>query len=141
MTKKCRKCGVTKPQLDFEKTKYGYRTRCLECRRTYNRERGRKKERKEYVAAWQRRRSRENYQKLWDYLKLHPCVLCAEGDPLVLDFDHVRGEKHRNISRLAHVGSSWALIEEELQKCQVLCANCHRRKTAKQLNWKSYIIP
>ncbi len=60
------------------------------------------------------------------------CVDCGEDDPIVLDFDHVRGVKVCDISRMAHTGyKEWRIIEE-LAKCEIRCANCHRRITHKR---------
>lgn len=70
------------------------------------------------------------------YLKEHPCLVCGECDILVLEFDHREPEfKGREISVLVHNAASIQRLQEEIAKCDVLCANCHRRKTHKQLNW------
>jgi hypothetical protein len=63
-----------------------------------------------------------------------PCVDCGEQDPVVLDLDHVFGVKAFNIGD-AITRLSWGKIQGELEKCVVRCANCHRRKTAKQFQW------
>ena len=63
------------------------------------------------------------------YLSEHPCVDCSERDPIVLDFDHVRGKKRFIISDMVKAALSIRLIETEISKCEVRCANCHRRKT------------
>jgi hypothetical protein len=55
-------------------------------------------------------------------------VDCGESDPIVLEFDHVRGVKRGEISRLKTMVSLETLAEE-IAKCDVRCANCHRRKT------------
>lgn len=70
------------------------------------------------------------------YLLDHPCVDCGESDPVVLDFDHVRDVKFKNISRLLKDGPM-SVLQDEVLKCDVRCANCHRRKTAKDQNWYS----
>lgn len=69
-------------------------------------------------------------------MKSNPCVDCGENDILVLEFDHVRGEKKFNISTRIATSTRWETIKSEIDKCEVRCANCHRRKTAKTLNWK-----
>lgn len=76
---------------------------------------------------------------IFEYLKENPCAECGEKDPLVLEFDHLE-EKNNDISSLLKNGSSLETIKKELVLCQVLCANCHRRKTYKQLNWYRYQI-
>jgi len=64
------------------------------------------------------------------YLSENNCVDCGESDPIVLEFDHVRGEKSFNISDMVRkTGHSLVKIKEEIEKCDVRCANCHRRAT------------
>lgn len=83
---------------------------------------------------------KENIQYVWDYLKEHPCVDCGETDPIVLEFDHVRGEKKTSVSNLSRAGHCLETLVDEISKCDVRCANCHRRKTAKQFGWYSTIM-
>lgn len=45
----------------------------------------------------------------------------------VMEFDHVRGTKSFNLSKAGRYG--WAKINEEVAKCDVVCANCHRIRT------------
>jgi len=58
------------------------------------------------------------------------CVDCLIDYPsYVLDFDHVRGTKRYNISaQLSNFGSIEAL-QKEIDKCDIVCANCHRHRT------------
>lgn len=70
-----------------------------------------------------------------EYLKVHPCVDCGESDIIVLEFDHVRGEKKFNISSVFHNGISLEKIKREIKKCEVRCANCHRKVTNKRGNF------
>ena len=67
-----------------------------------------------------------------EFLIEQACVDCGEADPIVLEFDHVRGTKQDNVSTLIGRAFSWKRILEEVAKCEVRCANCHRRKTAAQ---------
>lgn len=80
------------------------------------------------------RRREAGTRAIWDWLESHPCVDCGEADPVVLDFDHVRGEKAGIISRMARQ-SNLAVVMAEVAKCEVRCANCHRRKTAETLGY------
>lgn len=71
------------------------------------------------------------------YLSEHPCVDCNERDPIVLEFDHMRGQKICSVARMVNDVKPWNTILEEILKCDVRCANCHRRKTHSQLSfWK-----
>ncbi len=64
------------------------------------------------------------------YLESHPCVDCGERDPVVLQFHHVRGTKRDNVGSLVADSYEWHIVETEIAKCVVLCANCHTRRTA-----------
>ena len=72
---------------------------------------------------------------------VHPCVDCGEGDPVVLEFDHKSGEdKTRAVCLLVARNWSWERIYTEIQKCEVQCANCHRRKTANQFGYLRLVL-
>jgi hypothetical protein len=74
--------------------------------------------------------TRERIALLIDYFRTHPCVDCRETDPLVLEFDHL-ADKAFTISEGLR-DRSWTAIVEEMAKCEVVCANCHRRRTAQR---------
>lgn len=77
-----------------------------------------------------------NKQFLLDYLLKHPCIDCEECDPIVLEFDHKDSKNKIDcVVQLAEDGISIKKLKEEIEKCDVRCANCHRRKTAKQRNY------
>lgn len=82
----------------------------------------------------------ENARKVFEYLSRNNCVNCGESDPVVLEFDHrERNEKVESISNLIR-NSSWERIKSEIEKCDVLCANCHRRKTAEEFKYRRHIF-
>lgn len=67
-----------------------------------------------------------------EYLTTHPCVDCGERDPVVLEFDHRDpASKSGDVGRLVHSGKR-AVVQAEIEKCDVRCGNCHRIRTAKQ---------
>ncbi|GAB5492936.1 MAG: hypothetical protein Phog2KO_31510 [Phototrophicaceae bacterium] len=74
-------------------------------------------------------------QYAFDYLLAHPCVDCGETDPIVLEFDHVRGVKLSEVSVLLGSTVSMKRLTDEIAKCDIRCANCHRRKTAQERGW------
>ena len=64
------------------------------------------------------------------------CVDCGEpfiDHPEVFDFDHARGTKQFNIGQLFQ--SSWTKLAKELKKCDLVCSNCHRIRTASRAEW------
>lgn len=63
------------------------------------------------------------------------CVVCGEEDVSVLQFDHIRGDGHcEGVGRAGLYAVRWVLAHpaEASVKYQLLCANCHMRKTAKE---------
>lgn len=85
----------------------------------------------------QRKADRERKQDyIFAYLSKNPCVDCGESDPVVLEFDHINGNKIAAIAD--YLTRSILRIKSEIDKCVVRCANCHRRKTAKELGYYRY---
>ena len=80
-----------------------------------------------------KRRKRSRQEFIIAYLLGHPCIDCGESDIVVLEFDHVRGSKRKELATLVLDGVSLETLKEEIAKCDVVCANCHRRRTAKRL--------
>lgn len=133
--KLCIRCKETKEESEFNKNRYwpdGYQKYCRVCHRaslkaTY--------EKNPTVTLDRQRRLRDEKRAyVWDYLQTHPCVDCGEKDPLVLDFDH-KANKTKAVSVLIWSNRSVEFIRKEIKKCAVRCANCHRRKTARELGW------
>lgn len=79
-----------------------------------------------------------NKRFVWSYLREHPCVDCEEGDPIVLEFDHVRGEKNGAIADMVWIPVGLQKLKDEIAKCEVRCSNCHKRKTFKERNCRMY---
>ncbi len=65
-------------------------------------------------------------QFVLNYKSSHPCVICGESRTACLDFHHVNNDKDGNISRMVIDGYSLDRIQKEIDKCIVVCANCHR---------------
>jgi lysyl-tRNA synthetase class I len=58
-----------------------------------------------------------------------PCLDCKLSYPYyVMDFDHVRGRKQKNVMELINTLSK-KKIDEEIAKCEIVCSNCHRIRT------------
>lgn len=142
--KKCFTCKLEKPFSEFHSDKGkkdGYSSYCRNCFRKRDKDYYKKNKITRY-AQYKGRKERitkENTEKLWKYLQSHPCVDCKEKDILVLQFDHQR-DKTKMVSSLINNGLSWRRILLEIDKCEVVCANCHTRRTAKQQGWKKFLF-
>ena len=80
------------------------------------------------------------HQYIRDFKNTSKCVDCGfvgSKCPDVLDFDHVRDLKKFNISEFKHHTNSLKRVKEEIEKCDVVCANCHRMRTANRKNQMS----
>jgi hypothetical protein len=130
--RRCRPCGQLFPLAAFawRKVDRGLRdTYCYGCRAAYKRQHY-AANRDRYIRnarARQRRELDRRTRLLWAYLATRPCADCGESDPLVLEFDHV-GEKRFGISSGIR-NRNWEEVLEEMARCEVVCANCHRRRT------------
>jgi hypothetical protein len=115
-----------------------------EARREYNREANKRwyaanrvKRRKE-LAAKRREYRKASGELLLEYLGAHPCIDCGEKDPIVLEFDHRdRKCKRAAVAKLVGQGMTPAVVLKEIEKCDVRCANCHRRKTYRDMGHKN----
>ena len=78
------------------------------------------------------KRLRHRRKSLVDELKKAPCTDCKlTFHPIAMDFDHVRGAKVAEISKLARSSVSIDTVIAEIAKCELVCANCHRIRTFK----------
>lgn len=131
-TKRCSTCREVKPLGAFnrlKKAKDGRQYNCRDCNKQYHYENWDR-----HMSQIRRRgtaRKAENKRFIVEYLLTHPCVDCGETDILVLEFDHVNGDKSDSVGRLVATQQLDRVIEE-IQKCEVVCCNCHRRRTARR---------
>lgn len=137
--KKCSKCKEEKSIEDFPKrakSKDGLASVCKVCKRAYDNAHYKANPyRREYIRENSRKHVQVCQRWVLAYLQTHPCVDCDESDVVVLEFDH-RGDKHDSVSMLVRAGNLQK-VQTEVTKCDVRCANCHRRKTAKDFGfWK-----
>jgi hypothetical protein len=108
---------------------------CRPCRAAYKQEHYAANRERYIDQAMQRKRNLalERATFLMEFFRTHPCVDCRETDPIVLEFDH-RTDKAFGIARGLR-DRSWRALAEEMAKCDVVCANCHRRRTAHRGGW------
>jgi transcription elongation factor Elf1 len=144
--RRCIWCDLLKPLSAFAFRSAALGTRqshCRECHAAYRRSHY-LRNRPEYIAREvdrTRRRRTENRRLMRAYLRVHPCVDCGESDIVTLQFDHRdRATKRQDVALLV-VGKPWSAVSTEIEKCDVRCANCHRKRTASQLGWRRIDMP
>jgi hypothetical protein len=133
--RRCGRCKLLKPVDQFawrRKARAQLDNYCRPCRADYKGEHY-AANRTRYIANALRRKkaiATERTKYLIAYFVEHPCADCGESDPLVLEFDHL-GDKSFTIG-VGLRDRSWQALLDEIAKCDVLCANCHRRRTARR---------
>ena len=144
---KCTKCGKLKSasEFNFKIKKLDLRQKhCRVCTRALIRNHYRNNK-GYYLKKALKRNDKikiELVRYLQSYFLDHPCVDCGEDDIAVLEFDHTGKEKKLNtVSYIMRLGFPFEVIKREIDKCEVRCANCHRRKTAKDFNWSKIKTP
>jgi len=130
----CKSCGP-KPVKEFAKHwRKGYQNNCRKCRAKYNRKHYINNKRTYLQNALERRTrlKKELRTKMLEYLHTRACEACGEADPVVLDFHHRKGTKKTfTIAWAMSNRIPWSRILKEITKCQILCANDHRRAHAR----------
>ena len=144
MTKTCLLCHKEKNENKFSFRNKAKGTRVGRCKTCIRKQiRKHYSENRNYYLLKARNRNSEvrnrikNY--IWNYLSAHSCVDCGEKDPVVLEFDHISDK----ISAVSAMYRNYTLdtVIMEINKCEVRCANCHRRKTARERGWYKKITP
>lgn len=130
MLRLCTKCEIEKPVADFSKKTEKYlHSYCKPCVLAYSKEHYRKN------PATYRARLDAKEGKLRKYLRDlkdgKQCMDCLVAYPhYMLDFDHRDGAtKVAEVSTLVKGFGTLKAIEEEVAKCDLVCANCHRSRT------------
>ena len=143
--KRCTKCQDVKPFEAFavEAGRHdGRHVWCKDCRRVYN-------EKVDWSESYQRRKAKfggydkryketfqaatkrhhERNRQIARQAREKACADCGKRFPWhVMDFDHVSGEKTSSVSDLIYSAGPARLLRE-IEKCEVVCANCHRLRT------------
>lgn len=132
--KTCVICKLRKGRNEFNrhsKRADGLQIHCKKC----GRERSRAyyhRNRKTHAQVTRLRTSKrikEHKARIISLFVKSGCTDCGTKDVLVLEFDHARGVKLGNVNRLLNRGCSWKVILKEIRKCDIVCANCHKRRT------------
>lgn len=133
MKKECASCKQAKCLTEFwkrERAKDGYNSSCINCVRIQNQS--------SYKNHWAKNRKRIDSNNFIITEKLREqcnqikhsigCLFCKESDPVCLDFHHKdKTTKVLGVSNMIGRHRPWSVIENEISKCVVICANCHRK--------------
>lgn len=112
-TKICTKCGKELPITDFYWRDKAAGRRRSECKNCHN----------NYVKA----KYKERQQDIEMIKSNLCCAKCGDSRGYVLDFHHKDPDKKSDgVAQMLRNNTPWEKIEEEMEKCIVLCANCHR---------------
>ena len=136
MSRRCIKCQELKSENDFylprSKTCKGCRIQYIKEWQRNNREkfnatrrryyRNNKRKINQYAFQWRRKR----YDWFIKYKQTHPCERCGQSDYRCLEFHHPEGRKESNLSVGSMINHRKETLLEEMKRCQILCANCHK---------------
>lgn len=127
--RRCRRCQQELPLSSFARKRDGHQAWCRACK-------------KEYDAAWYQANRAKRRAKVradryahgaWmDSLKEgKPCADCGRSyPPYVMEWDHLPGaEKELVLADTRRAAHAKERILAELEKCELVCANCHRERT------------
>lgn len=134
----CAMCGgkLLLSEFCFYRKDKKYSSYCLACMRSRNLSNAKRKYALDIVVS--RKTAREKIYKhkqskvvLVNELKsITPCADCGRiFPPVCMDFDHCLGEKRANIAALVHSYASMEDLRTEINKCEIVCACCHRIRT------------
>lgn len=130
-TKRCPRCGRNKSLSSFNKNrgrKDGLQRYCRKCDNAHRREWYSRVGYGGYLSPRIRQSKRERRAWLDEIKSKLSCEKCGEDHPATLDFHHRDPkQKDRRISQMIASGSSRERMLKEIEKCSVLCANCHRK--------------
>lgn len=139
-TKQCVGCNENL-SLDLfsfrNKAKGTLQSRCKKCYNLYNRHYYKNFERDKQITRVGKntKKLRERYQT---WKSQQSCCVCREDAVECLDLHHVDPkEKDGNISLLLAY-NSWNRVVEEIQKCVVVCSNCHRKIHSGRISTSQY---
>lgn len=135
--KVCSKCKVSKTITDFNFRKRSTGLRlpyCRECGKQFTQSHYRRNKRQYIGRSVRAKKQRREYLR---QVKSRPCADCGVQYPYyVMDFDHREGEeKIFEMNRVNYV--TMRTIKQEIEKCDVVCANCHRERTYQRIMQKA----
>lgn len=130
----CSRCKQEKQLADFYKAKRGKCGRQADCKTCHNEYYNNKKD--VYIQR-SLEKSQTQRQELKNYVnkvKENPCMDCGnQYHPCQMDFDHI-SNKIRAVADMVRRAVSLETLKAEIDKCELVCSNCHRLRTHNRLN-------
>lgn len=130
-TKVCAKCRKRKKSSLFGSSRWGLQSYCKACQRNYMKTYYRKNTSKHCKTVSRSTfNKRRKHREITDQIKSVPCKDCNQSfPPYVMDFDHIN-PKEKEFTICEQLGRyATKRILREIEKCEVVCANCHRIRT------------
>lgn len=131
--KTCRKCKIEKDLSEFgklSKAEDGLNSTCILCMREYHKNLYHSSEKRRLDIRQNDQRNRDRiYQLREEYLEDKSCTDCGNKDRRLFHFDHITDNKEFNIADAISRSYSWERILKEINKCEVVCSNCHTIRT------------
>lgn len=126
----CIRCHEHKDESDFPwriKSKQVRRRHCKKCQASYHNDHYVKN--KQVYISKAKKRTLE-IKEIIDNLKRNPCTDCGRTEhPCAMDFDHLHGKTDNVSVLLLQKKASLNTILREIEKCELVCAVCHRKRT------------
>lgn len=138
--KVCSACLLEKAVDEFNRKGGALQSKCKACQRVYHRiyyQRNKSR----FIAKNRRNKSRQRkrLRTILLQFKQRPCQDCGGTfHPWVMELDHREGTiKGAAVANLVSKGCTDARLLEEIEKCDVVCANCHRMRTYRRMYEKA----
>jgi hypothetical protein len=132
MNKRCSKCNLEKDIEEFAKKLNGKASICKGCYRNYAKQHY-KENRQRYLERniFYQANLAKDVAEFISKEKSKPCLDCGNEYPsYVMDFDHRNPDSKKScVAHMLRGKYSIKQIQKEIDKCDLVCANCHRIRT------------
>ena len=136
--KTCSKCKQELSLDNFGKKRKGFQPYCRTCTQINSRAyyAANREYHKAQIAKRTIRYRKELKELIRSIKEASPCLDCNVSFPwYVMDFDHVTGDKYKDISAMVSNLNSKQKVLDEIAKCELVCSNCHRVRTFQRLGF------
>lgn len=124
--RKCKDCEIEKDESEFHKKRESRQSYCKDCQNARTRQHY--QDNKDAYKKRAKDRDKKLRAELAVYKESHPCADCKQFYPsYVMDFDHLRDKKFGVSQKFTRFSADE--VWEEIAKCELVCANCHRIRT------------